>query len=97
MSAKAPIRTCIACQQTSAKRELVRFVRRGDGTVALDASGKEAGRGAYVCADGACFAKVATKRLLGGRLRCKVGSEDYERLSAEFDAHIATAGASSRG
>lgn len=90
MTKKAPIRTCIACQATSDKRTLVRFVRTSDGTVALDASGKAAGRGAYVCADASCFEHACSRRMLGGRLRTKVGNEDYERLRAEFDAHIAT-------
>lgn len=97
MGTKAPIRTCIACQATSEKRDLVRFVRRADGTVALDETGKAPGRGAYVCADAACFEKTRAKQMLGGRLRTTVGSEDYERLNADFDAYVATTQASCRG
>ena len=98
MARKTPIRTCIACQATSDKHRLVRFVRTPDGAVALDATGKAAGRGAYVCADAACFERVQAKHLLGGRLRTKVGSEDYERLRADFDDHMRdVACASDRG
>ena len=50
MTKRAPIRTCIACGARSDKCTFVRFARKADGTVALDASGKAAGRGAYVCA-----------------------------------------------
>ncbi len=44
-----PQRTCVACRQTSAKRQLVRIVRTPDGRVTVDPSGKLSGRGAYVC------------------------------------------------
>jgi hypothetical protein len=33
---------------------MTRVVRNGDGSVALDPSGKAAGRGTYVCDDPAC-------------------------------------------
>jgi predicted RNA-binding protein YlxR (DUF448 family) len=39
----------------------VRVVRRPDGTVVLDRSGTLEGRGAYLCADGSCWA-IALKR-----------------------------------
>lgn len=88
MTKKAPIRTCIACQASSDKRALVRFVRTPAGAVELDASGKAPGRGAYICADAACFEKACSKRLLDSRLRTKVGNEEYERLRADFDAYM---------
>ncbi|CAN5604987.1 YlxR family protein [soil metagenome] len=56
-----PMRTCVACRTERQKRELARIVRAPDGTVALDLTGRAAGRGAYLCADGAC-ATVALKR-----------------------------------
>lgn len=97
MTKKTPIRTCIACHASSDKRTLVRFVRTVDGGVALDASGKAAGRGAYVCAESACFERACEKRLLGGRLRTKVGNDDYERLRADFDVYMSALGAASAG
>ena len=97
MTKRAPIRTCIACGASSDKHALVRFVRKADGKVALDASGKAAGRGAYVCAKSACFERACEKRLLGGRLRTKVGNDDYERLRADFDVYMSALGAASAG
>lgn len=44
-----PIRTCIACGNRGAKRELLRIVRNRDGTLAVDANGRLPGRGTYVC------------------------------------------------
>lgn len=88
MAKKASIRTCIACNASSDKRALVRFVRTGAGKVAFDPSGKSAGRGAYICAKRECFDKARAKHLLDGRLRVKVENEEYERLEAEFSAFV---------
>ncbi|HVH63015.1 MAG TPA: YlxR family protein, partial [Candidatus Dormibacteraeota bacterium] len=43
-----PVRTCVACRQEAGKGQLVRFVRSPQGAVALDASGRAPGRGAYL-------------------------------------------------
>lgn len=84
MTKKAPIRTCIACHESADKQSLLRFVRTPAGAVEFDPSGKAAGRGAYVCADDACFEKACNKSMLGARLRTKVGRDDYERLKEAF-------------
>jgi predicted RNA-binding protein YlxR (DUF448 family) len=43
-----PQRTCIACRKVGGKRGLVRLVRTSEGTVVVDLTGKQAGRGAYL-------------------------------------------------
>jgi predicted RNA-binding protein YlxR (DUF448 family) len=67
-----PQRTCVACRTERQKRDLIRIVRAPDGTVALDTTGRAAGRGAYLCADGSCWAqaikKSAIERALSARL-----------------------------
>ena len=44
-----PLRTCAACRQVRSKRSLTRLVRRADGSVIIDPTGKLAGRGTYIC------------------------------------------------
>ena len=61
---REPRRTCVACRQVRDKRELVRLVRRAEGSVVIDERGQAAGRGAYVCRDAGCAARL----LKGGRL-----------------------------
>lgn len=56
-----PQRTCIACRKIDAKRGLTRLVRLAEGRVAIDRTGKQAGRGAYLCAEHGCW-DVALKR-----------------------------------
>lgn len=97
MTKRAPIRTCIACGTSSDKCTFVRFVRKADGTVALDASGKAAGRGAYVCAKSACFERACEKRLLDGRCAPRWETMTTERLRADFDVYMSALGAASAG
>ncbi|MGI9146180.1 MAG: RNase P modulator RnpM [Chloroflexota bacterium] len=63
-----PQRTCVACRQTNAKRQLVRIVRCPDGSVTMDPSGKLSGRGAYVCDSPACWQAALKPR--GALARC---------------------------
>lgn len=49
-----PMRTCAACRQVRPKRSLTRIVRDPDGGVAVDPTGRAAGRGTYICDDPAC-------------------------------------------
>jgi predicted RNA-binding protein YlxR (DUF448 family) len=58
----------VSCRTTSAKRQLVRIVRTPDGRVVTDPSGKLAGRGAYLCADGACWARAVERGALSRAL-----------------------------
>ena len=54
-----PVRVCAGCRTRHPQGELVRIVRRSDGTLWVDPGGsgdprRPAGRGAYVCFDAAC-------------------------------------------
>ncbi len=60
-----PIRMCVVCRQTSAKKTLLRVIRQPEksgGGVAVDPSGKASGRGAYVCAAHECIEKAVKQR-----------------------------------
>lgn len=76
-------RTCIACGATQQKGQLLRVVRVKDGGVQFDASGRVAGRGAYVCSP-ACLDTARKARKLERALRCAVTEEDYERVRREM-------------
>lgn len=64
-----PQRTCIACRRTGAKRGLMRLVRDAEGCVALDPTGKRAGRGAYLCHEPACWEQALKRHGLARALR----------------------------
>ena len=59
-----PQRTCLACRKVKAKWELIRLVCISDGSVEVDAGGKKAGRGTYLCQSRECW-EIGLK---GGRL-----------------------------
>jgi predicted RNA-binding protein YlxR (DUF448 family) len=75
-----PLRTCIACRQTNAKRELIRVVRAPDARVQLDPKGKLAGRGAYLCRDRKCWEQALRSRKLDMALRTILTDEDVAAL-----------------
>jgi predicted RNA-binding protein YlxR (DUF448 family) len=86
-----PTRTCVACRTTRQKRELVRVVRRPDGTVQLDETGRVAGRGAYLCSDRACWSTALGRGAIQRALGVPLPAELRARLEAESGA-ISAAG-----
>ncbi len=76
-----PQRTCIACGEKGAKRELIRIVRTADGTVEIDPTGKEAGRGAYLCKARRCWEIGLKKNRLERALKTRIVAEKREELS----------------
>lgn len=71
---RTPIRTCVACRTTGGKRGLLRVVRlaakEGEPVrVVLDPTGKQSGRGAYVCPTPECVALAIKRKALERSLK----------------------------
>ena len=81
-----PLRTCVACRSTEAKRGLVRVVRTPEGRVALDPTGKQNGRGAYVHESRACWDQALKRGRLAHSLKVTIAPEDQALL----EQHVAT-------
>ena len=77
-----PQRTCVACRQTDNKRGLVRVVRTPAGEVAIDATGKLAGRGAYLCKRRSCWEQALKRKALDRALKMTLDADACERLAA---------------
>jgi len=75
-----PLRTCVACRQIRAKRELVRIVKPPEGQIVVDEKGKAAGRGAYLCRRRTCWQVVMQPGRLEHALRAAVSAEEREAL-----------------
>lgn len=86
-----PIRTCVVCRQTSAKKTLLRVVRRPEndgGGVAADPTGKASGRGAYVCAAAECIDKAVKQKRFERSLAVKGTPPDLaDALKAQIPAN----------
>ncbi len=64
-----PQRTCIACRRTDTKRGLIRVVRDAEGRLTVDPTGRQNGRGAYLCHNPACWDAALKRRALERALR----------------------------
>ena len=81
---KPPVRTCAGCRTARDKKELIRIVRHPDGTVTADPTGRENGRGAYLCRDVQCLAKARKTKGLERSLSVKIPDEVYEGIEKEL-------------
>jgi len=78
---RIPLRTCVACRQKRDKRTLTRIVRSPEGEVAVDPTGKQPGRGAYLCEQPACWDKALHTNLLDRALKAGVSDAEKEALA----------------
>jgi predicted RNA-binding protein YlxR (DUF448 family) len=78
-----PQRTCIVCRQKTDKRQLTRIVRSPENQALVDPSGKQNGRGAYVCDQPACWQKLtAAPGILNKALKMSVSTENLAEIAA---------------
>ena len=82
---KTPTRRCTGCGEHFPKNTLIRIVRTPEAQIALDATGKLNGRGAYICKSAACLKKARKTARLESSLDCKIPDEVYERLEEELN------------
>lgn len=77
-----PQRTCIACRKVDAKRGLTRLVRLPEGHVAIDPTGKRAGRGAYLCAERGCWETALKRKAIERALKVEqIDATDRQALA----------------
>ena len=78
-------RTCTGCGGEFPKRDLLRIVRRPDGEVVVDPSGRAPGRGAYICRKLACLDLALKKRQLVRSLKAPVPEKLISSLRVLLD------------
>ncbi len=83
-----PQRTCIACRKIDAKRGLTRLVRLLDNHVAIDPTGKRAGRGAYICAERGCWETALKRKAVERALKIEVLDIADRQLLQEYAATL---------
>ena len=84
MPKKIPLRQCLGCREMKPKKELIRVVRPPEGAVSLDFKGKLPGRGAYVCPNQDCLARVRKSRALERAFSAQLPPEVYEALENQM-------------
>lgn len=77
-----PMRTCIVCRRSLPKRELVRIVRTPDSGVVIDPTGKQSGRGAYICRRKVCWESTLKKKSVEYALKTTLSDDEWAEMAA---------------
>ena len=88
-SRHVPERSCVACGVKMAKAQLVRVVRTAQGSVAVDATGRAPGRGAYLCHSLECWDRAIGKGALKRGFGQDITSQDLDQIRAYRQENIA--------
>lgn len=70
----------MGCNNKKDKKDLIRIVKNKENQISIDRTGKQEGRGAYLCDDIQCLEKVIKSKRLERILDCKISEEIYENL-----------------
>lgn len=81
---KTPVRQCVGCREMISKRDLLRIIRTPEEEVVLDATGKQNGRGAYLCRSTECLQKARKTKGLERSLKVSIPEEVYDKLEKEM-------------
>lgn len=83
---KTPQRQCVGCGEMKNKIDLIRVIKTPEDHIIMDTSGKQNGRGAYLCNSIDCFEKARKSRGLERSLKNKIPEDVYEELAKELKA-----------
>ncbi|HSH04230.1 MAG TPA: YlxR family protein [Anaerolineae bacterium] len=73
---------CVVCRTKTDKRDLIRIVRTQDKQLLVDPTGKQNGRGAYVCHQSKCWHIVCQGHLIEKVLAMTLTEADKQHLIA---------------
>lgn len=82
---KIPMRKCVGCGEMKSKKEMIRVLKTSEEAFVLDATGKQNGRGAYLCPSKECFAKAVKSKGLERSFKQSIPKDVYEKLGKELD------------
>ncbi len=83
---KVPLRKCVGCGEMKSKKEMMRVLKTAEGEFVLDATGKQNGRGAYLCFSKECFEKAVKSKGLERSFKQSIPKEMYEKLEKEMES-----------
>jgi predicted RNA-binding protein YlxR (DUF448 family) len=79
-----PQRSCVACRTVQDKKNLVRLVQTPEGEIAIDPTGKQSGRGAYLCPKPDCLRVAQKRKSLDRAFKAPVPAETWARLEEQL-------------
>lgn len=81
---KIPQRQCVGCGEMKVKKDLIRVIKTPEDHIIMDTTGKQNGRGAYICNSVDCFEKARQNRGLERSLKNKIPEDLYNDLAKEL-------------
>ena len=81
---RIPQRQCVGCREMKDKKARLRIVKTPEGDILLDATGKNSGRGAYVCPDPECLKKARRSKALERAFDTAIPPEVYDALEGQM-------------
>ncbi len=81
---KVPLRKCIGCGEMKSKKEMIRIIKTTENAIVLDKTGKQNGRGAYICPKLQCLETATKSKGLERALKTAIPTEVYEQLSNQI-------------
>lgn len=78
---------CIVCHSMVDKRDLIRIIKTKEGEYLLDTTLKANGRGAYICKNPDCFAKMIKTKGLNRTFKENIPNEVYQKIQGEYDKY----------
>ena len=86
---RVPVRTCIVCNRKRAKAELLRLVLNATDKVCLDQRQRGQGRGAYICVQPECLARLKPRQLERAFRKClpEDAWSPAQAMVATFQSH----------
>lgn len=87
---KIPQRTCMGCNTKKDKKDLIRIVKKNNAedeknSIIIDKTGKQEGRGAYICNNVQCIEKAIKSKKIERVLNTKISEEIYCNLKKLID------------
>ena len=76
----------MVCRERKEKSQLIRVTKSPDGKISVDQTGKESGRGAYLCKSAACLKQAQRRKALERAFFQAVPTELYEQLLQTAEA-----------
>ncbi len=81
---KIPMRQCVGCRESKEKKQLIRVVKTEEEILLIDRTGKQNGRGAYLCDSIECLKKARKSNGLSRAFKMNVADEIYDDLERQL-------------
>ena len=84
------MRQCVGCRELKPKKDMIRVIKtaaedEASSQIALDATGRKNGRGAYVCPNSVCLRAAIKNKGLERSLNMPIPKEVYDTLTKEME------------